>query len=537
MPGNFALTREDIKYGSVLIFLGVVFFLLYVKFNGRPIEDAAMLLRYAQHLGQGKGIVWNVGARPVDGATDFLFVLALGGGRAIGINVLHAAFFINITSHLLTVLVVYYGIRRSNPTSPPSEKLAFVSAAYLVAGPGFCYMSAYFGTPFFALWAALSWYFVLQIAHRDASYRSSWAFAVSSLLMSLTRPEGVFLTIFMLLSLVYWQGFRSTTYVLRSTATLIILFGGVYFAWRWHYFGYPLPNAYYKKGAHLFYSGSVREAVGNIILLCLPCLLPFVLAFRSTVTSRLAIFVLIPVIGWAAIWVLLSNEMNFLARYQYAILPVVLMSWPGLVQNLQSEWHLPSLSDFTDKNRKVIGLANFLLFLFLLGYQYQRFVNANVGGNGLYTAGRMLREYKSKNYTLATTEAGLLPYYSEWKTIDTWGLNDAWIAHHGYITDEYLDRYKPDMLVVHTPLKTMRGEIFVLGHDAATWSGMVSILRHYASTRKYVLAAAWGLSPENTYFYYVRADCPDCRLFVTRIRQLDFTAETGQIWYNFADSQ
>ena len=32
-----------------------------------------MLLRYAEHLAAGHGIVWNLGDPPVDGATDFLY--------------------------------------------------------------------------------------------------------------------------------------------------------------------------------------------------------------------------------------------------------------------------------------------------------------------------------------------------------------------------------------------------------------------------------------------------------------------------------
>ncbi len=50
---------------------------------------------------------------------------------------------------------------------------------------------------------------------------------------------------------------------------------------------------------------------------------------------------------------------------------------------------------------------------------------------------------------MATSEAGLLPLYSQWNAIDTWGLNDEWIAHHGEITADYLDRYKPELIIFH----------------------------------------------------------------------------------------
>src|SRR4029450_3875396 len=53
---------------------------------GRPEEDAAMLMRYSRHLAAGQGIVWNVGEKPVDGATDFLFMVALGGVHGLGLR-------------------------------------------------------------------------------------------------------------------------------------------------------------------------------------------------------------------------------------------------------------------------------------------------------------------------------------------------------------------------------------------------------------------------------------------------------------------
>ena len=50
---------------------------------------------------------------------------------------------------------------------------------------------------------------------------------------------------------------------------------------------------------------------------------------------------------------------------------------------------------------------------------------------------------------MATTEAGLLPLYSTWSAVDAWGLNDAFIASNGGITEEYLDRYRPEVIVFH----------------------------------------------------------------------------------------
>jgi uncharacterized membrane protein len=44
---------------------------------------------------------------------------------------------------------------------------------------------------------------------------------------------------------------------------------------------------------------------------------------------------------------------------------------------------------------------------------------------GRYEVAQYLSQYADKHYTLASTEAGLLPLYSGWQAVDTWGLNDA----------------------------------------------------------------------------------------------------------------
>jgi hypothetical protein len=536
MLSGSVLTQRDKQCTVALLLLCCLGALLYIDFKARPFEDAAMLMRYSQHVAQGNGIVFNIGAKPVDGATDFLFMVSVAGLQVIGLPIAVGVRLLGFVSHVLTVLVVYWGVRRSYAEMPPSEILAFISAAYLAVGPGMCYVSMYFGTPFFALWAAIAWYFAMRIRMESQRNSLAWGFGGASLLMSLTRPEGVFLTVFMLVALIFLLGGRGASKVLYATAILFAVVGGSYFFWRWWYFGYPLPNPYYIKGNSLFYGSSMGKSLGNTLALTLPCVLAFVLAFRNGETARFAQFVLIPVAGWVLIWGLLSNEMNFLARYQYGILPLVLISWPRMVVGLWNEWRLPQLTGLAPKSRAALRNCCVVLFMFLMAYQYQwsLTVKSKVGRDGLCTAALMLHEYKSKGYTLATTEAGLLPFYSEWNAIDTWGLNDKWIAHHGHVTESYLDRYSPALLVLHAPLTRGNESNDPLGHDPRTWGGMIAMLKRYAASRNYVLAAAWGESPDDTHSYFVRADCPDCAELIRKLRQLDYTGEAGQRWYNWA---
>jgi hypothetical protein len=50
--------------------------------------------------------------------------------------------------------------------------------------------------------------------------------------------------------------------------------------------------------------------------------------------------------------------------------------------------------------------------------------------------------------TMAVTEAGRLPYYSHWKTVDLWGLNTPALARK-LVTPADVRRLRPDLIALH----------------------------------------------------------------------------------------
>lgn len=142
----------------------------------------------------------------------------------------------------------------------------------------------------------------------------------------------------------------------------------------------------------------------------------------------------------------------------------------------------------------------------------------------------MLGEYRSKNYTIATTEAGLLPLYSGWRAVDAWGLNDQWIAHNGTITADYLDQYKPQVIMFHAFFSTL-----VPPNGKGAWTDMVLTLMNYAESNNYILAANFGDSPYETHYYYVRRDFADSAEIIARIRSTQYRFPmTEKIALNYA---
>jgi hypothetical protein len=270
-------------------------------------------------------------------------------------------------------------------------------------------------------------------------------------------------------------------------------------------------------------------AVLNSTILCLPLIPGFLAGFRTPAATRQTIFALIPIAGFTAVWVLLSNEMNFLMRFQYAVLPIGLISCPRITAGLKEDWKLPSLSDLEPRKRRAVFLLAGVLAFGLLLTEQETFVDESYGHDSLYDLALILRDYSGKGYSVAITEAGLVPFYSGWTAVDAWGLNDRWIAHHSKISEAYLDKYKPQVIVFHAYFSPVvkPGPKHGLFYTKE-WFDTVMTMKSYAEKRKYSLAACYGADPFDTIYLYVRSDFPDSKAIVERLRRLTSYSPDGE---------
>jgi hypothetical protein len=150
--------------------------------------------------------------------------------------------------------------------------------------------------------------------------------------------------------------------------------------------------------------------------------------------------------------------------------------------------------------------------------------------------GKLLSEYRGKGYVIATTEAGLIPYYSGWSAIDTWGLNDQFIAHNGGLTAEYLDRYKPHVIMFHDYYSPLVPPKLTEANLAQPWFRMTITMKEYAESNGYILAAIYGDSPYDAHYYYVRPDFEDSERIVEQISSMKryYWFATGKRALNYA---
>jgi len=547
---SYIKRHPDLFISILLLIVLALFATLFINFNNPPYEDAAMLMRYADHLAHGYGIVWNVGGQPVDGATDFLFMVSVAGLMKVGIPLGRAVRGLGMFSVAALALLIYWVNRRLWKSG---IAFAILSALYLAVGAGLTYVAAYFGTPFFALFAAITWTLgLILIQKTNPSFWLSLLFALCALITGLVRPEGVILTALMLISIIVMKGWRASGKTIVIFTAVFLILGGAYFVWRWNYFGYPLPNPFYKKGGGILHWDSFQASFANVVSLCGIFLLAYLMGFRSRATARQTIAFLVPIIGFASAFVLISNETNFGGRFQYAVVPLVLLSWFPLVSGFDREIGISlPLPPFLQKRGgdkeggclepRVQGFlvaALAILAVLILDSSYTQGISIDYSRDGRYDMAQALQSYAGRGYTMATSEAGLLPLYSQWKAVDTWGLNDEWIAHNGGITSDYLDRYKPELIVFHAHFSPLAPPASPEHYPDPVWYAMTMTLKNYAENHHYVLAAIYGVTPYDTHYYYVRPDFADSQTIVKLITKLHgyaWAADGGTKAVNFAD--
>jgi hypothetical protein len=532
---------RDLFAAALLLVLLVLYVPTQLDLHGRPEEDAAMLLRYSQHLAAGYGIVWNLGEQPVDGATDFLFMMLVAALRRLGLSLETAARGIGLAAHATTVLLVFFAARRLYGAE---RRWALVPAAFVAVGPGLRHLAACYGTPVFTLAATVSWLFASALAGASTGEEDGLAlgFALAALAMGLARPEGVFLGGFMLLGVLLVRRGRGSRPILGRYLVVFLTIGLAYFLWRWHYFGHPLPNPFYKKGAFLLHWHSLRLAWRDLWALGLPfvALLPVGLLVRGA--RRAAWFALTPALLFVAAWVLISDETNYVGRFRYPIVPVLLIGCVPVAQaisrRLRDAW--PSAGRLlATRGGRAAAWAGALACASLLAWgEHRSYRFVAPYRMGLYDAALVLRDYAPHEFSLATTEAGLLPLYSEWRAVDAWGLNDAHVAHEG-IDEAYLDRYRPEVILIHgyfSPGVPHTGPRFENRSLGPAWYRMTMTLERYAQSRGYELAACFGRNAWDTHYYYVRPGFPQGAEIVARLRALDYYWD-GQPTLDFAAEQ
>lgn len=528
------LNLDWILLGLVLAFCAA-WIALRLHPRNTPMEDALMLLRYAQNFAQGHGVRWNLTDPPVDGATDFLFMIATGTlAKVAHIGVIPACRILILAAHFVSVGLVFFAGRT---VLGANRWLSASAALYLAVGPATRHAETGFGAPFFAAMLLACWCAALWYALRSTSWPRALVMALFGLLAGLTRPEGVIISGILLLGLAVLIGYRRAIPAAVSMVLVFALLGGPYFLWRWHYFGHPLPNPFYVKGGGHLYLSSVRQAAINVSIMLLPALPLIPLGWLQRTTTRLTTAIVTILVCFTCMWVLLNNWNNHYMRFQYAIIPIVLMTVPALATGFVTQMGMAPWPTLAPKTRLALKASCILALCGALGY-FDRLYFFGDAGFGMRDFGRRIAPLAAHGDSMALTEAGTLPFYSEWRIIDGLGLNDAYIAHHGgYVTEDYLAQQNPDVIMIHADGGF--GDKFnaLLNGDPPvphTELTNFEVMAHFAHTHGYTLVAAMGSSPCNLHLFLVRPNWPDAPEFIHDLRDFPFYfLDNGSLAHDF----
>ena len=492
-----------------------------------PFEDAAMLYRYAENLGDGAGIVFNPGQHPSesDGATDLLFVLILGPLTAVGIPAYVAGLVVNLTAVFsLGLLVGYLQLRWWN-LARVYPTLVVVS---LSGVPTYSFVAGGFSAPVMGALLCWTWFGSLCLFSRARTIPASWVLVLGMLtgVAGWWRPEGFALGLpFALAGLAMASyGRRRPARDLRGPAVwlasgwLIALAGWVLF--RLNYFGQLLPTSAIVKGPKLSFSNlpgvidhsllSLKNSLLFFVLALLPLLL--VLLFLAWFRKCLAplAYVLLAVLGFSLMWAPLTITMNWWGRVFWPAVPVITLStvtFICLIANTNPQNY--AVKPTRSVSNVVAGsLAVTIVFCWLMQIaEYKTYWRAPFHS----LAYEALRSGDTSGLRIATTEAGLIPLALEdGVALDTYVHNTRSIALNGLdVLPDELDRFRPNVLVAHgqRPVEYLGGEE-CSGRFGEDWLGMARTMYSYAAEHKFILIRSEEVADCDTFNIFVSSDAP-----------------------------
>lgn len=396
------------------------------------IDDIGISYRYALHLAEGKGLVWNLHGPRVEGYSNLLWVLILALVRVLGIEILAASKVLSSALGLVNLTLLYLICRRIWH----GHRFWWLPVILVVATPEWIAWSVS------GLEIAMAGTFLLVLILgmcRDGTGKV-WLLAAGAVGLTLTRPEGAALAAVALL--IACLGEKSVAWCARTrayaipVASLIVTVTGL-IAFRLAYYGYLFPNTVYAK-----FETSLPSAghVLHWIVLSLPLLVGHVIAWRarrpaSSFRVLRAAFALTLVQMLVVLPV--HPVMHFLHRYLIACLPLLTLSAPVYLTlaRTRARW----------RQMLVTGILTLWMLQGWPSVVQRDRVEEYMFDRTRCVADQLLRLPGTP--TVGIVDAGRIPYWTDLPAYDAWGLCDLELAHQGFEPETILKK-RPDVYVM-----------------------------------------------------------------------------------------
>ncbi len=390
------------------------------------LDDAFISFRYAENFAAGKGLVFNEGER-VEGYTTFLWVFVLGLGNKLGFDTVASSRWLGaaFAAGCLLLLAASGRFVRGIDAGVAALALLMVASSGVFA----TWTLAGMEVPLVGFLGLLGMLLYLKARAADSA-RLYAAAGVVCALAAMTRPDAGLLFVTLVADRLIDRVRTGRGGWLPLTLGLAVLYAP-YFAWRYLYYGWLLPNTFYAKVggtvAQLLrgWDYFTRFSGASLLILCAAAaglVAAGAMRRRFGPVRVVAVYLLLH----TAYVVAVGGDAQPSFRFFGEVMPLL-----GL-------WSAMGFAALAPGGGRQLGFALLVVAFNLLQAFHQPNMLPFVGSDKVAERGRhaglWLRQNADPDAVIATNTAGSIPYYSRLRAIDMLGLNDSHIAHRDVAT-------------------------------------------------------------------------------------------------------
>ena len=423
--GRFAMAALSLALVAIQLF----------AFREYRVDDAYITFRYARNLSETGAVTWNPGEHPVEGYSNFLWMLLSAGAIRASLDPLPVARGVS----LLALLVAAFMVRRLATRIGASTRAARLSVLAFLAIPAFVFWGMS-GLETASV-VALSLGFIVMTARDAERERWPWRSALIAAALVLSRPEAPLFLALTLLPLGVTRDARARRTALGITGITALLVTP-YLAWKWATFGSLIPNSVVAKAGALKGLPIVTQAY----LFAFPFLL-LAVGRAARGSTRIEQQIWLAFAGLSLAGMNVATQVAHQLRFFLPVLAgVCVVIGPAL------EW-LATAGVPLERRRAAFAGVAVAFLVFALAPVFEARDYAWLESEGLAAAheriGRTLAATYRGQGLLAASDCGVVPYESRMRTIDLWGLNDVRIARDGLDPAAVLAA-RPDVVILHS---------------------------------------------------------------------------------------
>lgn len=397
------------------------------------VDDAMISMRYAKHLAQGHGLVWNIGEAPVEGFTNLGWTIYLAFLHLFPIPVSKISLAVMLTSSVILLANIYVVWQIAAHVLPDS-KHAPTLAALITA--------LYFPLVFWSLRGMEVGLLVLLV---DLSiligYTQKKAFLVGVLLaLAILVRLDALIAATLVVAYLFTKDKRIA--IIPAIAIILTTIGVLWF--QQAYFGSVLPITYYQKVTGFSALDRIRHgilvfnefATRDTLFLFLFSLVG--MFFYKLQRNREALLLLGVFLAQCAYSIYVGGdyaepETNAANRFITQGMPALILLFSWMTSRVLADLKAGQRqsTSITAKINPAIPLALGVLLIvsgepwFIYSIDNAPLLKADIRRVKL---GLHIAQHTTPEAVIAVHAAGQIPYYSERTTIDLLGLNDPVVA-------------------------------------------------------------------------------------------------------------